>query len=110
MALEKIEGREDDVFIFEGKNGKEIKLFPDVIRRCVLYVEGIRNYQVIQADISTVKILIEYLPDIDTNHIQKNLTREFNQAFKQFQVITPLLTFGDYVHRTDKKMKRVIRL
>ena len=34
-ALEKIEGREDDVFVFSG-NGKEVRIFPDFIRRCIL--------------------------------------------------------------------------
>ena len=33
-ALEKIEGREDDVFIFH-REEKEVKIFPDFIRRCI---------------------------------------------------------------------------
>lgn len=44
LALEKIEGREDDVFIFQGEDGRRKEVFPDFIRRCILFVEnGDRN-------------------------------------------------------------------
>lgn len=36
-ALEKIEGREDDVFVFCGADGNPVSVFPDFIRRCVLF-------------------------------------------------------------------------
>ena len=37
LALEKIEGREDDVFSFKGKDGRNVPVFPDFIRRCILF-------------------------------------------------------------------------
>lgn len=40
LALEKIEGREDDVFSFPDGNGGERKVFPDFIRRCILFAQG----------------------------------------------------------------------
>ncbi|MBI9101650.1 MAG: hypothetical protein JEY99_04505 [Spirochaetales bacterium] len=110
MALEKIEGREDDVFLFEGKGGGDVKLFPDIIRRGILYVAGIRNYQVIQTDKNNVTLLLEYDSNMDINEIQKSLTEEFHRVFEQFQIVAPRLSFGDYIHRIDKKMKRVIHL
>ena len=35
----KIEGREDDIFIFKGFSKQEITVFPDFISRCVIYVK-----------------------------------------------------------------------
>lgn len=40
IGLEKIEGREDDVFLFAGNDGTLKKVFPDFIRRCVLFAES----------------------------------------------------------------------
>ncbi len=37
LALEKIEGREDDMFSFLDEQGREKWIFPDFIRRCVLF-------------------------------------------------------------------------
>ena len=39
LALEKIEGREDDIFVFLDEKGQKKTVFPDFIRRCVLFVE-----------------------------------------------------------------------
>ncbi|MFR2693155.1 MAG: hypothetical protein ACLTBV_21975 [Enterocloster bolteae] len=33
----KIEGREDDVFSFKGTDGRNVPVFPDFIRRCILF-------------------------------------------------------------------------
>ena len=48
QRIEKIEGRSDDIFKFINKFGKEIVVFPDFIRRTILFVENIREYQVFQ--------------------------------------------------------------
>lgn len=39
LALEKIEGREDDMFSFLDRQGREKRIFPDFIRRCVLFAD-----------------------------------------------------------------------
>lgn len=43
LALEKIEGREDDVFVFLDEKGQKKMVFPDFIRRCVLFAEENRG-------------------------------------------------------------------
>lgn len=42
-ALEKIEGREDDIFVFLDEKGQKRTVFPDFIRRCVLFAEEERH-------------------------------------------------------------------
>ncbi len=115
MALERIEGREDDVFIFTDKNGEEAKLFPDIIRRSVLYVDGIKNYEVIQIREEAIQINLDYDTrnkiDLSQNNlIQQNLIDEFAKISKLFNLNEFEIVFKDYQHTTDKKMKRVRRL
>ena len=43
LALEKIEGREDDIFVFLDEKGQKKTVFPDFIRRCVLFAEEERD-------------------------------------------------------------------
>ena len=43
LALEKIEGREDDIFVFLDGKGQKKTVFPDFIRRCVLFAEEERD-------------------------------------------------------------------
>ena len=43
LTLEKIEGREDDVFVFMDEKGQKKMVFPDFIHRCVLFVEEKRG-------------------------------------------------------------------
>lgn len=110
LALEKIEGREDDVFIFENKNGGDTKVFSDIISRCVLYVKGIKQYQVIQESKKAIRILLEYEKNADPQAVQKQLQEEFSNTFSQLGCMDIAMTFDKYQHTTNKKLKRVIRL
>jgi putative adenylate-forming enzyme len=57
MNLDKIEGREDDIFIFKTKEDKEIKIFPDFIRRVfLLSSEKILEYNVIQKTFTNIDV------------------------------------------------------
>lgn len=106
MTLDAIEGREDDIFIFHDKNGKEVYIFSDMIRRCMLYVDGINQYQVIQVNENVIQVLID-CRDIE---IENNITKEFDEIFNGFSVQVPEIKFGLYTHTLHKKMKRIIRL
>jgi len=115
MALEKIEGREDDVFIFRSINSgnPEVKVFPDLIRRCILYVEGIRQYQVIQHSHERIEIRLQYNQDVMDQEklvINSKLVNELEVLSNQLGFIRPDIIFGIYYHEIDKKLKRVIRL
>lgn len=110
MALEKIEGREDDVFIFESKDGGDTKVFSDIISRCILYVKGIKQYQVIQENKKAIRILLEYEKNADQESVQKQLQAEFSNTLSQLGCMEIVMTFDNYQHTTDKKLKRVIRL
>ena len=49
MAIEQIEGRSDDIIIFQDIDGKEIKIFPDFFRRAIVFSDPlIQNYRLIK--------------------------------------------------------------
>lgn len=112
MALEKIEGREDDVFIFEDLHNadEEVKVFPDIIRRCLLYVDGIINYQVIQHSKYKIQVLLDPRTMKDQNGIEQTIRCEFKRIAETFRFKMPEIDYGIYIHQTKTKLKRVIRL
>lgn len=110
-SIEKIEGREDDVFMFERKTSTGmVKVFPDMIRRCVLYVDGIRHYQVIQEKNQSLTILLSYEAEAKKAKVEEAVVEAFNNLGRQLMVKIPEIRFGAYEHKTDVKLKRVMRL
>ena len=104
--LKKIEGRMDDVFEFDGVNGRTIKVFPDFISRVVLYVPKIKNYRVVQ---ESSKKVIFYLDDIDIEN-QRLVKEELKTLAKRMCFKMPTTTFKKYESDFSKKMKRVERI
>ena len=105
QRIEKIEGRSDDIFKFVNKFGKEIVVFPDFIRRTILFVENIREYQVFQINSSLLEIAI-----LNINEEQKELIRkEFNKLFSSLEIENIEIKFIDYNIDRTKKLKRIVR-
>ena len=105
MVIKKIEGREDDVFIFKGIKEKEIIVFPDFISRCVIYAKGIKNYKVVQEDKDNI---IVYLDNINEK-IKKQINNEFKTLSERMKFVCPNIKFEKYEFNLSRKMKRVER-
>ncbi len=105
LALEKIEGRQDDVFEFSGENGV-VPVFPDFIRRCILFADGIGEYRVQQ--LSPYKILI--LADGLTEIAKRQITTEFEKLAKYYSFTVPDIEFQPYQYDISRKLKRVEKL
>ncbi|AEE51539.1 F390 synthetase-related protein [Haliscomenobacter hydrossis] len=59
-ALERIEGREDDILLFPGANGEMIKVFPDLICRVIARsAEGFRAYRLRQIEPLVLQLELE---------------------------------------------------
>ena len=105
QRIEKIEGRSDDIFKFINKFGKEIIIFPDFIRRTILFVENIREYQVFQINNNLLEVAI-----LNINEEQKELIRkEFNKLFTSLEIENIEIKFIDYKIDKTKKLKRIVR-
>lgn len=109
-ALKKIEGREDDRFFFVGKDGKIRIIFPDFIRRCILFAEcedeihsrkTAGDYRVVQEN---GKITV--YADL-TEKEKDKVKREFEKLAEDRKFIMPEMIFMDYSFEKGRKMKRV---
>ena len=105
QRIEKIEGRSDDIFNFTNKFGKEIVVFPDFIRRTILFVENIREYQVFQVNDKLLEVAILNISDV-----QKELIKnEFNKLFTSLNIENVEIKFINYKIDKTKKLKRIVR-
>ncbi|MEH2930683.1 F390 synthetase-related protein [Candidatus Ventrimonas sp. KK005] len=107
-ALEKIEGREDDVFYFKGRDGTERRVFPDFIRRCVLFAENgsvVSDYRVVQEENGAITVYGD-LTENGTWQVKK----ELEKLAEDRDFILPEVYFEGYRCEPGKKMKRVERI
>jgi len=105
QRIEKIEGRSDDIFKFTNKFGKEIVVFPDFIRRTILFVENIREYQVFQVSDKLLEVAI-----LNISNEQKELVKnEFNKLFTSLNIENIEIKFINYEIDKTKKLKRIVR-
>lgn len=105
MIIKKIEGREDDIFIFKGVKEKKIIVFPDFISRCVIYAQGIKNYKVVEEDENNVTVYLDNMNE----KIKKQISNEFKILSERMKFVCPKISFEKYVFNLSKKMKRVER-
>ncbi|MCR4647920.1 MAG: CoF synthetase [Lachnospiraceae bacterium] len=104
LVIEKIEGREDDIFIFS-KDGKDVCVFADFISRCMVYVDDIREYRVEQ--ISRDEIII-YIDRVD-DKTKEDTIKEFKRLSEKMNFDMPRISFEAYVTTPGRKVKRVER-
>ena len=105
QRIEKIEGRSDDIFKFINKSDKEVIVFPDFIRRTILFVENIREYQVFQTSNNLLEVAILNI----TKEQKKLIKKEFNKLFTSLEIENIEIKFINYEIDKTKKLKRIVR-
>ena len=108
-ALEKIEGRCDDLFYYFSKNKKEdVKvLFPDFVRRRVIISdESIEEYKISQINFSDMRISVKPYNDA----IISNINNSLKELFRELCAMDISLVFEPYhFEQRGMKLKRVQR-
>ncbi len=104
-AIERIEGREDDIFLFKNQAGETVQVFSDMIGRCMLYVKNIKDYRVVQTDYTK---LVIHLDDINANTKQA-IRHEITKLAQKLSFKTPELEFVAYELDLSRKLKRIER-
>ena len=112
MILDKIEGREDDIFILKSRDGKDIKIFPDFLRRALMFSGGdIQEYNIIQKTFTDIEV--SFIPrnykdyDMIKEKIKENLYDLFSSFDTDIQRIN--LTFSAYNKKNKITKKRDIK-
>lgn len=104
--IAKIEGRSDDIFYFKKEDGSSQMIYPDFIRRCILFVENIQDYQVTQLADGSITIALSHR----TESMEQAIFAQFELLAQQKQFILPSIQFIDYQWDLTRKLKRVQRL
>ncbi|WP_028596717.1 F390 synthetase-related protein [Paenibacillus assamensis] len=109
LALERIDGRCDDIFIGRSElDNREVSIFPDYIRRAIMFASNeIQQFKVIQHSIDNVEIKLEAPPE----HLalcQSNVIQELNTLWSAKKCVIPHVFFSHYdIQLHDKKLKRI---
>ena len=134
IALERIEGREDDIFLFTGKDKTVKRVFPDFIRRCVLFAEDgeeekagnagkggtpkeagnpknlintgktVTDYRVVQEEDGRIFVYCDL-----SEAGKQQVLKEFELLAQKRGFMMPDVVFMRYQYEPGKKMKRVER-
>ena len=104
--IDKVEGRSDDIFYFEGQDGGLVTIYPDFIRRCILFVENVGDYQVKQHSEKIVEVCLSQRDE----QVEESIKAQFQLLAQQKQFKVPEIHFSDYHWDTSRKLKRIQRL
>lgn len=104
-ALEKIEGREDDIFVFPGRERTTVTVFPDFIRRCVLFAGDVTDYRVVQDGDGALHVYANA-----DEGVCRRIREELIRLSEDRGFLLPPVSFGPYQFDPSRKLKRVERL
>lgn len=107
IALDGIEGREDDVIWLDAATKLDrVPIFADILTRTVLNADPMAtDYQIDQHERNTVNIAIEPAPDSSR---QSMIRDALERCFHSLHADVPIITFtGMPQHRLEEKRRRV---
>ena len=111
MAIETIEGRCDDIFIFLAQNQhKPITVFPDFIRHAIISAHpAIEEYRVIQHQMDQLEISLR-ISDGETQQIEQAVIQAIKKLCQKLQCQMPKIHFTPYQYQTGvTKLRRIQR-
>jgi len=111
-AIERIEGRCDDIFYMEKEiGGPLVPVFPDFITRSVLAASAdIEEYRVIQRDVKSMHIELQLAADADRIDVERRVAASIELLLERLECRLPDLTFGEYSFAPGlQKLRRVER-
>jgi putative adenylate-forming enzyme len=105
LAIEKIEGRSDDILILLNSKGESVSIFPDIIRRTIILSDSrIIDYAFIQND-NVFKLYIESSCDESFLKAKNALVKRFSEYnCNNFEIVQ----ISTNKHKIGYKKRRVI--
>lgn len=104
-VIDRIEGREDDIFLFKDKDGGVVQVFPDIVGRCLLYTKNIKEYRVVQTAYDTAVVYLEN----SSKETRRTIIKEFERLAEKMSFVAPKLRFEQYELDLGRKLKRIER-
>ncbi|WP_224749541.1 F390 synthetase-related protein [Polycladospora coralii] len=112
LAIEQIEGRQDDLLYFKGLDtDTPIPVFPDFIRRALITAdEQITAYQVIQHRLGHIEIHIQS-SNPDPVKLQQKIQINIDALCQSIKVESPIIAWEAYQHPPSiHKLRRIKRM
>ena len=97
MAIEHIEGRQDDIFYLphRSSNGEWVRIFPDFIRRAIVMVsDDIEDYQVMQLSLNRIEVALK-VKNTEKDVIQEDVMKSLKSLFERLHCHIPEIVFLD---------------
>lgn len=113
LALERIDGRCDDVFIGRRKTtAQEISLFPDFIRRAVMMATAdIKEFKVIQHPDLCIEVKLKIKWDRNKSDIEHAVGEELYRLWRDTGCEKPTIYYSKYdIQPSERKLKRIERI
>lgn len=111
-AIERIEGRSDDIFYLEHEQTRKlVPIFPDFITRAVLAASSeIEEYRVIQQDARSVHIELDVAAGADREEAERQVAASIGVLLRSMHCRIPDFTFAAYSFVPGpRKLRRVER-
>jgi len=113
LALERIDGRCDDVFIGRRKTtAQEMSLFPDFIRRAVMLAAAdIEEFKVIQHPNLCIEVKLKIKRDRNKSDIEHAVSEELYRLWRDTGCEKPTIYYSEYdIQPSERKLKRIERI
>lgn len=109
-ALSSIDGRQDDLFYFKQIDGTSVPVFPDFIRRCILFSSHeITEFRIIQHNFFHLEIMFETISS-KREEIELLIRKQFDTFFKEKKIRGPFYSFSLYTSPPKGvKLRRIER-
>ncbi|VXD18848.1 putative adenylate-forming enzyme [Planktothrix serta PCC 8927] len=107
MAIERIEGRQDDIFYLPHRSTNEwVTIFPDFIRRAIVMVStDIEDYQVMQLSLNRIEVALK-VSNSQKQMIQEEVMKSLRSLFERLHCDQPEIVFLDQFPAIPKGQKR----
>ncbi|MBE9146028.1 F390 synthetase-related protein [Planktothrix mougeotii] len=95
MAIEQIEGRQDDIFYLphQSINNEWVTIFPDFIRRAIIMISpNIEDYQVMQLSLNRIEVALK-VRNSEKNVIQEEVMKSLRSLFERLHGQIPEIVF-----------------
>ncbi len=112
-VIQRIHGRQDNVFLLQDTQGQWRHLFPDYIRRSIIHASPvISSYQALQTAPDRIEIRLALPPEMDKQPLEQAITDNLAYWIHRIGAQQPTIYFSD-VHpernAQSGKMIRVVR-
>lgn len=109
LACETIEGRADDVLLLADQTGRQIRVFPDLLRRAMaLAGEGIEDYAIEQRP-DGVRVALRLARGAEGEPAEARVEREWRRLLEGLGIAPPPLEFSPFAATPHDRKRRRIR-